>query len=453
MLHENGESTRALVCTECGEANKSTARFCRKCGGGLPRRDARDPRVNPDVASVGEPTDSGAERGPDQITASTRAASDDPLLGGRATTIEASAASAGTAMTAAKSVWSFGRGGVLVLVLAIIIGVSAYFLRRPHYQPSESALNWVADAAFGTNSTVAVRTMGRGIHIFEVPSGRHVRHIPLYLSTYFRRPWSPDLSRFVLSFSPIQVDEFPVSGSPIERPLPTNANNVWDGAFNPDGRLLATADSQGAVEVRDVASGQMIRAFHGHTAVVWSVEFSPDGQLLASGSQDNTVRVWDIASSRQTHLFSGHLAKITSLRFSPDGHSLLSVADDRTARLWELGKTDQKTQEFFRPERSSDQLTSGAFSPDGRTIVLSAGTGEFFETGADKDKDGEVWLVDRKNGREIWRQKTPRPIKLVQFDREGKRLLVLGGGKAEVWEVATRRVVLQYPPGLAARTG
>jgi WD40 repeat protein len=65
-------------------------------------------------------------------------------------------------------------------------------------------------------------------------------------------------------------------------------------AFNPGGDRLAIGDSQGTVQVWDVATGQVIWLQSGHQSEVNSVAFSPDGATLASGSYDETLRLWDV---------------------------------------------------------------------------------------------------------------------------------------------------------------
>ncbi len=44
----------------------------------------------------------------------------------------------------------------------------------------------------------------------------------------------------------------------------------------------------------DVASGQPLRSFSGHSSYVTSVAFSPDGKTTISGSDDNTLKLWRI---------------------------------------------------------------------------------------------------------------------------------------------------------------
>jgi hypothetical protein len=71
--------------------------------------------------------------------------------------------------------------------------------------------------------------------------------------------------------------------------------------FSPDSKLLAVAgeephNSRNLVELRlvEVASGQDVCRFRGHSADVTAVAFSFDGRLLASGGGDANVVLWDL---------------------------------------------------------------------------------------------------------------------------------------------------------------
>jgi WD40 repeat protein len=72
----------------------------------------------------------------------------------------------------------------------------------------------------------------------------------------------------------------------------------WAAAFSADGQTLATGEGDGAVCVREAASGRLRRRFAGHTGPVRALSFSPDGRLLVSACYgyggDHTPLVWDL---------------------------------------------------------------------------------------------------------------------------------------------------------------
>src|SRR5205085_12583926 len=63
-------------------------------------------------------------------------------------------------------------------------------------------------------------------------------------------------------------------------------------AWSPDSKRIASASSDGTVQVWDAANGSHVLKYHGHRSDVFAVAWSPDGKYIASGGLDNTVQVW-----------------------------------------------------------------------------------------------------------------------------------------------------------------
>ena len=106
--------------------------------------------------------------------------------------------------------------------------------------------------------------------------------------------------------------------------------------FSPDGKLLATGDSDGVVRLWEARSGREILTCKGHTNVVESVAFSPDGEILASGSYDKIIKLWDVQTGECLKVLQGHTESVMSVTFNPDGNILASGSFDRTVRLWDI---------------------------------------------------------------------------------------------------------------------
>ena len=132
--------------------------------------------------------------------------------------------------------------------------------------------------------------------------------------------------------------------------------------FSPDGRFLALAAFDRGFEIRDPATGEVVKRLKTDD-MARSVAFSPSGDLLATGHYDGLVQLWSTEDWRPVGpALEGHDGRILSLSFSPDGRTLASGSEDGTVLL-----RDVETQ---RPIGSACPWIPACSSPR-----CSAGTG------------------------------------------------------------------------------
>ncbi|MFI6323093.1 hypothetical protein ACIBG8_36575 [Nonomuraea sp. NPDC050556] len=116
-------------------------------------------------------------------------------------------------------------------------------------------------------------------------------------------------------------------GGDLARPFGRQPRSV---AVSDDGRLIATGNASGGVDLWDAVS----RTRTGHLAAPAGQDddfvrlaFSPDGNLLAAGGVTGRVRLWRVDSRVPLGLpYTEHAKEVVALSFSADGRELYSIA-------------------------------------------------------------------------------------------------------------------------------
>ena len=111
--------------------------------------------------------------------------------------------------------------------------------------------------------------------------------------------------------------------------LPGKVNAVH---FTADGAQVVIAGGitglHGVAQLRDAATGHVVREFGGHGDVLYDAEISPDGKTLATAGYDRVIKLWNVADGALLRARDVHKGAVFDLAWHPDGRVLASASAD-----------------------------------------------------------------------------------------------------------------------------
>ena len=122
----------------------------------------------------------------------------------------------------------------------------------------------------------------------------------------------------------------------------TQRAKVTAVALSRDGRLLASATSDGTIEIRRTDGcgvHTVALRFTSSHRTVRTLVFSENGKYLYSAGEDHRIATWNLETGFQVASFVGHEAPVTDIALSPGDAWLASGGLDKTVRLWRRSDT------------------------------------------------------------------------------------------------------------------
>ncbi len=265
-------------------------------------------------------------------------------------------------------------------------------------------------------------------------------------------------------------------------PLPQRDSMLKDWAFSPDGRIVvswgenrSTQGPSGELLAWDAETGSRLGEMRGHERMVWDCAFSPDSRRLASIDCAD-LRIWDTSSLAQLALAPSRQGELGFLvRYSPGGATILTdcrgalpdsnrgllLLDSETAepvvdfpglqppcafapdgslvlarenfrpRIFKLCSTVTGKEEAILPDHASDQCDGCSFSPDGRFVAIAC------------RPELKLWNV--RSGRVLAALAGEAPF---AFSPDGGMIAFAGNGaRLAIWDLARLSPVCEQDTG------
>ena len=218
-----------------------------------------------------------------------------------------------------------------------------------------------------------------------------------------------------VTITPLDVDDVPRLAISLE--LIGHERPVLLTAFNPDGRLIFSADMGKTLSIWNSVDGRELRRLSDFTPwEITQLAFSPDGQTLISGGRELTFRNnrdwssvgaalwWDIAheSSLWQMPESRHIRDVLAVGFNRDGLPRL-IAEGAAVGVWELHLI--------------------ADPANGTPGLLPSGSRQLVR---------------------IWELVHDRAINCAALSRDGRWLLTADGSTIYVWQLENGRNTRQF---------
>jgi WD40 repeat protein len=146
-------------------------------------------------------------------------------------------------------------------------------------------------------------------------------------------------------------------------------------AYRPDGRRIATGQSDGTVHQWDSSTGNPVGSvLKGHSRSVKAVAYTPDGQWIASAGVDGTMRLWNANTGAALNPDPQRVAPLDTVDVSPDGRMILTAGANDTVQQWD--------------PRSGRLVSTMPVLPDNSAII----------THVTFDRSGKLWAASGNQG-------------------------------------------------------
>jgi WD40 repeat protein/serine/threonine protein kinase len=212
----------------------------------------------------------------------------------------------------------------------------------------------ITELSFSADGTI-LGAAGEGVKFWQVTSGREIELIKGDTGTIKIVVFSPQGRLLATANTDGQIAIWDANDGEKVAVLLDQIESVSAVTFSRDGQLLAVGDGGGGFTLFDVAKRTIRQRIQGHMTVIVQLAFAPDSATLATASWDSTVKLWNVATG-QIALRLQHIGPVTDLAFASDGNLMVTSGADGTARIWPAASLSEADRDGPSRMRATDRI-------------------------------------------------------------------------------------------------
>jgi WD40 repeat protein len=166
------------------------------------------------------------------------------------------------------------------------------------------------------------------LRLYDADTGELLSIIGSYEDPVKDFSFSPDSNSILVGFVDGSLQKWDLEEKEATYGAQHFNSDIRGFSFSADGRFILVLRDR-RLEVRSLQDGSLVASYSASTYAL-----SPDGESVAIGDWDGMIRLRNIASGEVIRRYQGHTGKIFALAFSEDGLYLVSSSEDCSVRLW-----------------------------------------------------------------------------------------------------------------------
>ena len=266
----------------------------------------------------------------------------------------------------------------LIILLLSFLSLIVLFMPNAHAQdytrwhlPEHATLRLgkgsVGDVIFSPDGKRLYALSSTGIWKYDAHTGEELDLIPRNpeYDSYELNPYA-EIYLCLKPDNTVQVRN--LTDNRLNVTLNGDISNLRRTAFSPDGHTFADANEM-EIRIWDLRTGEQRATFVGHTGRIYTLAFNADGTMLASVDSDSTLRLWDVVSTTPIKILSEYAHQVYRLFFSLDGNTLVS-GKQYEITVWDIASGEKETLQ-------TPSATTIALSRDGKTFITAGYQGMF----------------------------------------------------------------------------